>query len=1348
MMCGTPSLHKEKMLSSIKVTGGNFAELYRLIKFYNIPVNVIHVGANGGLPGVEEGGLPPEDWKHILVLLFSAPTIVMAKTLYTLSLSNTVFRTWILDHDGTLEKAVYRHLFGGHVHRRSRSQRRVGLERNVAHKYGWLLGPQGLNRSKEQVQALQATVDSNILHFTRLEDAEASEEEKNALWTEGVIEAWPLWYFRFVYNWNAMQLALRPKDVHTTLPPSAWLSLALDANKELLGVDFLYIDPSRMVINSNAAVLSVSISAEEEEEEEDVDEDEPASAFLTPSPGYVRYELVFGQPYTPNIELNIQMTWAYLDSDVFNAVAFSINRLSIAHCYVNGALNLRDAGNMQSLGVSDTRMLKLLLLPCLMPNNLGAMELSNHFTSPRQGIKYRDVEEPLEPTHIMNPMWDTANNPIFTIIKGGTCYPFLQSVYLQDGVWIDENSSLIKALPDMLRLRSIELINVALLRVSALLEALKLLMQKQRQAGTLTRAGIIVTIGYGHIFPKRDNIVWPKDFNLEEWNETWEAKIMLHDMQWSSIDKQFSGSGAALTPSSQTHSKQQERRSTMKKIRSLEARKQQAHPHNDNASGSWAAKFQVRYYPMLSSQHETDPIIMVWTSLEDRPRKWFQMHEVPPSAAATTLATFFSSSSSSSSSTQAIAEFTVTVPRMISATQWPRDAAVHFQVFVRMENSDGPPAYEKAGSGAVYLADFLQTRGSPVITTELILHSYLTESDIPVIKGRLEVPRESAQLMRDVRFAEATHLDVTPGNRAHLEAWMLLQVRRNMTPFNADVLRAINMQFIPTFEETTSVHAPLYNNSVVALEGSWYWANLGTDLDHQIDHRFFQRLIGIATERMDWTADEYATAVEKQEADRSGAVLSKDYMRAVEATASALCLMANSLVYIGDYAYVPDSASGKYNLVTVEDFADGQMKNAADCEDDSKLIGRVYRGVRDGRFPSGGAARHALAMQAVARRYVCLGTLGSVTSRNIAEAATEQNGGIRPHIGDQVDRNMTVGAHMWVTLMPRAYYRQMIKKTTSANRIPFVDAAADEQQQRPWERALEVMVCEGTGPLRPIIMQEEARYTNRRDKEDAVFQEVKMLAAIKRAVAREGKVSEVFNGAQYLRRQAHLKDNTDKSFKELKGDPDRRLTTFYRVISAFYPIPEAGEDRQDLVEMISKNEQPSDIYTTRCLIPVQIGGRGNPPKGLTWGVNMTDLVYKRDFVGAFRTLRTGAHARLIVSAIAGHLPPYAPINYEPTPADPEIASWNADLRKAGIPAVSKSASDTLVVLFWRKSELEGKQAQAIVSELSQNKSILGANFVLEHLMESMATVRLEMRVSTSDIVALNPSALAAIFDNS
>jgi len=230
------------------------------------------------------------------------------------------------------------------------------------------------------------------------------------------------------------------------------------------------------------------------------------------------------------------------------------------------------------------------------------------------------------------------------------------------------------------------------------------------------------------------------------------------------------------------------------------------------------------------------------------------------------------------------------IPDLGSGFRWRRDEAIHFQIFVDINNSQGQPEKEKSGSGTLFLAD-LEDR-KPV-QVNLVLQSYLSESGSnPLSKGNLTI---KGQLNPQAIFLKPDPHDLVPGNMDHLQSWMVMQVRQDEVAFSAPALKKLGLRFEPTFEETRLVHAPFFQTSVGLLPGWAYFASLGTDTDSKIDQDFYLRVLRIAAERNDRTLEQVTRAIERQEAS-TGSQIDRDYMDAVEIVANSFALMSNSLV--------------------------------------------------------------------------------------------------------------------------------------------------------------------------------------------------------------------------------------------------------------------------------------------------------------------------------------------------------------------------------------------------------------------------------------------------------------------
>ena len=150
-----------------------------------------------------------------------------------------------------------------------------------------------------------------------------------------------------------------------------------------------------------------------------------------------------------------------------------------------------------------------------------------------------------------------------------------------------------------------------------------------------------------------------------------------------------------------------------------------------------------------------------------------------------------------------------------------------------------------------------------------------------------------------------------------------------------------------------------------------------------------------------------------------------------------------------------------------------------------------------------------------------------------------------------------------------------------------------------------------------------------------------------------------------------------RSQSELMSDPDARVSPFYRVWSALFPVLEAQDDVQwqektatgllptswsgetiadDFEQRINTGDSKAPVYSWRYLVPVQISQRPEAYPGRTkdleemdrsvplqWGSQTADMLHKRPYVGLIRMGAATSEQEKIISSYARHLPPQARI---------------------------------------------------------------------------------------------------------
>ncbi len=773
----------------------------------------------------------------------------------------------------------------------------------------------------------------------------------------------------------------------------------------------------------------------------------------------------------------------------------------------------------------------------------------------------------------------------------------------------------------------------------------------------------------------------------------------------------------------------------------------------------------VRYEPHLTPD-EHRPKIKTWLSFD---------HHKGNAGRWTVTKKLFQKGARTSSGFTAV--FYVPMPSKADLPVLPLDAAIIFQVNTKMtdahEDPGGEENYEKDGSAKVYLAQlFAGNKGRPTrtaIEVPLVVQACIIERSEPVIKGKLYVAlaAKGTDVRRRIVFAPPSRWDVVPGNVKNLQADIFTLIQRNLIIFDDKIMKQAGVKLDLSLPEGKRVHAPLFVNATgLVAPGERYFDNMSQH-GTRWDEGFFVRILDISLSRVGWTRQRYVAAVHAQHAATTTSGDWVEYVTALRITGQALTVVSNSLPYIADLA---EDDQRKKNVV--ESFDDPLSKNDGDCEDVAWLCGEHFRALRDG---TNFRQSHVLAAQQVLRLYKACGALGTVTSRNIDEAAPGQG---KPQIGSPRDLNVVTGAHMTLVLLPREFYWRMLSRTSSPEAMKEVERKSEPEfvprhrttgaiERHAWERDLPVMIAEGTGGLVCQPQAAEAYFRTLPEKEKALFENLKHREAFARLLTGVGpqqrtqmdqsdlKILPGFEGMQMLRMQ-----------DAMANDPEVRINSFFRLQTELFPIPERHEEIRYSTVMtmatgVAQNDpsssKPSDPYSLRKIIPVQMGPRTGGEGPMTAGVNMADILNKRAFVGGLRLTKAHSEEMQAIRAGARHLPPTEELRL-PSSRDVEkkkvhfanlSQAFGGPVSKGSLSQAEMESKTTPAFVYWRLKKFGGaEQAGELGESMRRNPLVYSARLHLDHVAEGVATVRLQARVVTSDMLRLTPEVVDKVLGGS
>lgn len=747
---------------------------------------------------------------------------------------------------------------------------------------------------------------------------------------------------------------------------------------------------------------------------------------------------------------------------------------------------------------------------------------------------------------------------------------------------------------------------------------------------------------------------------------------------------------------------------------------------------------------------------------------------------------------------------------------WPRDAAVWFQVFAKVKSSEGHWIFEKAGAGVLHLGNLVpefvkasrnfmssasRHKHSPLtikshpsnsslvlVEVPLFLQSMRVSSDTPVNKGKIII---QASALSASDFAPPSKYDLVPGNMKYLESSMMALVKKNLMVFKPEVHAQFRKTFRPTSPNLERVHAPLYITAAGILPGEYYWANFSGETDY--DEEAYLSVAKAVLQRNRVSQKQFASMVKSMTVSSSFDPMT--HGKAAQLMGEMTSAMATTLYYIADLADVNDDRTQRYfrkqkSHITVESFDDAKERGGDDCEGLARVNARTFKGFSDGKFRS----QLLRNVQDVARRYIGAGTLGSVTSRNISEA----NGGLL-RIDSADDNAAEVGAHMWFTLFPKKHFLEMVARTSPSTRDSIRWTDGSTIGSRPsWEHQMPVMISEGTGLFHPAPLAADAYHKSTAEK----------TAAVNRSLVRRDAYTRLFtnctllelkNGSaspdepgelgklQILRRQ-----------QTIVSDPDTRTSTFYRRMTGIYPVVSTEAEpvwnsseaqgeipvswgrakTDDFKGRIRMGDTCAPVYSWRSLVPVQVAARprtfagvdndSESQKGydMEWGVNTTDMLHKRSFVGLLRLGAASSEQEKIISSYARHLPPQSIIK-GPSAAqravfDRKIQRYNDILRSVafgggnaltdkeffstltGSPLISpqggKHGPLYITTGFLKMKDATSDKLERIGLRLKKCPYAVDARAVGELFDSELGNVRIEVAVSVNEPARLDDSA--------
>jgi len=672
-------------------------------------------------------------------------------------------------------------------------------------------------------------------------------------------------------------------------------------------------------------------------------------------------------------------------------------------------------------------------------------------------------------------------------------------------------------------------------------------------------------------------------------------------------------------------------------------------------------------------------------------------------------------------------------------------------------------------------------------------------------------------------FSQETTWDAVNKNVTFLERRIMRSVNKSMAPFLPDIAKATGVKngFTPTVDSLSRIHFPFFVTEVSAIPGARYFSNYVAE--EYYDEHLHTSLMHIALERKHISVEEFlavGNAFVTGELESTDTVIDDipydtRMTKISSAFVEACTIVATSVPYIGDYVDFNEDRLRKVPFdkqkshISTESCGDALATGSDDCEGVAKVTTRVYTGFRDINHSKGNEILRV--SKAIANHYICMGALGSVTARNLSESKGKENDdddddddeGINAEgitlIESKRDLKQGIGAHMWVMFFPKRYAFRMLDRTWNNPRVKLHWTDDTTEDDYPvWNERLPVLVGEGTGMLEPRLAPVSAYESGIDAKRKAVNGDIRHRDATMRLMSgvkvRDLQDAAINHKNLSIEKPGELaRVQMQKGQEGMMEDRNARLSSFYRRVSALFPIVTQHEEfpnkmfSQAEAELPSRwcnrdtndflDEQGAPVYTWRMVVPVQMGKKrptfwkpkyDAPGKqtdfvmnDIHWGVNIEDFIYKRDHVALMRMPGNTVMQEKAVGSVVRHLPPLVSLcsldEEQEKMVNMTMKSLNASMKKALVskkgeenflsmnhPAFNEKSSQLddgtpteTVHLYIRSQDFTSDQAKRIIDRVSDCPYVLSARFVSEVVTPSVGSIRVETLINNEDYAELN-----------
>lgn len=363
--------------------------------------------------------------------------------------------------------------------------------------------------------------------------------------------------------------------------------------------------------------------------------------------------------------------------------------------------------------------------------------------------------------------------------------------------------------------------------------------------------------------------------------------------------------------------------------------------------------------------------------------------------------------------------------------------------------------------------DFLVPCGTAIVPMTDLRTKTLELTDphprVPIVKGSVKLVIH--KITRDIQSGVETAPYITPAGSEKEKAWM--------TKMNDYVMRVLGMfltpeedadygiepphypyarKFRPSHPMLRQIHCPFYQMEMMGrkLPGfaySWIMPRAEPNED------YFVRLIKGALQLYEVDEKTFLSAVEKQLEEKKPLVCT-DFKMVLDVIGGACSLYAQGQLYVPDHVNKYTPGHGAFSASTfieeVENMNNLRVTHGNDCEDmgqDNAITALTLRNYESWTNPL------TLACRRVLRNFLVLLPHGAVSTASASDA--------------EAPKDTKFVAHIFCLLVSFGRIKKMTERTETDPALLGVP-----ENLPAWSELLDVVFCEGTGRVSPILKPE------------------------------------------------------------------------------------------------------------------------------------------------------------------------------------------------------------------------------------------------------------------------------------